>query len=98
MDFDKQRFFQGLLDAPPERPLLELPEHSEYLQTHVFDKLRAGETFDLKALDWDAFDLRHVTPENYPRQYERVHTGWLRGINSFLRKTPAASLNEKIYF
>lgn len=98
MEFDKQRFLQGFLEAPPEQPLLELPEHSEYLQTYVFDKLRAGGTFDLKTLDWGAFDLRHVTPQVYAQQYEQVHTGWLRGINHFLRKIPAASLNEKIFF
>lgn len=98
MEFDKSRFLQTLLDLPEEKPLLDPPEHSGYLQTHVFDKLKADETFDLTALDWDAFDLRHVSLEGCGRQYEWVHEGWLCGINSFLRKTPAESLREKRFF
>lgn len=98
MEFDKQRFLQALLEAPAEQPLLEAPEHSEYLQTHVFDKLSVGETFNLTELDWNAFGLRHVTPVNYARSYDRAHQGWLQGINAFLRKTPAASLNGKSFF
>lgn len=98
MEFEKQRFIQTLQAVPAEQPLLETSEHSEYLQTHVFDKLSAGETFDLTELDWNAFALRHVTPVNYDRSYERVHLGWLHGINAFLRKTPAACLNEKGFF
>lgn len=98
MEFDKSRFLQTLLDLPEEKPLLDLPEHSAYLQVHVFDKLLADGTFDLTALDWDAFDLRHVTPAGYIQQYERVHGGWLHGINFFLRKTPAAALREKSFF
>lgn len=98
MEFDKRRFVQALLDAPPERPLLETSEYSEYLQKEVFDRLAAGASLVWRTLDWDAFELRHVTPVNYDRPYERVHTGWLQGINSFLRKTPAASLHEKGFF
>jgi len=98
MEFDKLRFLQTLQDVPAEQPLLETPEHSEYLQTHVFDKLSAGGTFDLTELDWNAFELRHVTPVNYDRPYDRAHMGWLQGINAFLRKTPAASLNGKSFF
>lgn len=98
MEFDKRCFIQALQDVPAEQPLLETPEHSEYLQTHVFDRLSDKGTFNLTELDWNAFDLRHVTPVNYDRQYERVHQGWLQGINAFLRKTPAASLNEKGFF
>lgn len=98
MEFDKRRFIQTLLDAPAEQPLLETPERSDYLQREAFDKLTAGKTFDMTALKWDAFELRHVTPVNYDRQYERARLGWLLGINSFLRKTPAASLNGKSFF
>ena len=98
MEFDKQRFFQALLEAPAEQPLLETPERSEYLQTQVFDRLEAGETFSLMALDWNAFELRHVTPVNYDRLYDRAHQGWLLCINAFLRKAPAASLSEKSFF
>lgn len=64
----------------------------------VFDRLSDKGTFNLTELDWNAFDLRHVTPVNYDRSYERTHLGWLQGINAFLRKTPAASLNEKGFF
>lgn len=98
MEFDKQRFIHALLEAPIETSLLEPPEHSEYLQTQVFDKLAVDDRVDLQALDWDAFDLRHVTPEGYNQQYHRIHKGWLQGINHFLRKTPAASLAEKGFF
>lgn len=98
MEFDKQRFVRALLDAPEEAPLFEPPEHSDYLQREVFDKLAAGEKVDLTSLDWDAFDLRHVTPEGYAKQYEKPHKGWLQGINHFLRKVPAANSNEKGFF
>ncbi len=98
MEFDKQRFLCSLLEAPEEEPLLEPPEHSEYLQKQVFDKLAAGEAVDLKALDWNAFELRHVTPEDHGGRHERTHKDWLQGINYYLRKTPAASLPEKGFF
>ena len=98
MEFDKQRFVQALLDAPKEAPLLEPSEHSDYLQREVFDKLVAGEQVDLASLNWDAFDLRHVTPKGYTEQYEKPHKGWLQGINGFLHKVPAANSNEKGFF
>ena len=98
MEFDKRRFLQALLDAPEEKPFLEPPEHSEYLQKQVFDKLTAGEEFRWLDLDWDAFDLRHVTPARYAQMYERTHCGWLQGVNHLLHDVPAASLNEKCFF
>ena len=98
MEFDKRRFLQALLDAPEEKPFLEPPEHSEYLQKQVFDKLTAGEEFRWLDLDWDAFDLRHVTPEGYAQPYEQLHCGWLQGVNHLLRDIPAASLNGKRFF
>lgn len=98
MEFDKRRFIQALQDVPAEQPLLETPEHSEYLQTHIFDKLSAGETFNLTKLNWNAFELRHVTPKGYDDRYGYVHYGWLCGINAIFRKTPAANLSEKKFF
>lgn len=98
MEFDKQKFFRGLLEAPAEEPLLEPPEHSEYLQEQVFDKLVAGEEVDLTDLDWTAFELRHVTPERYSQRYEETHRDWLRGINWRLRKTPAVNVSQKQFF
>jgi len=98
MEFDKQKFFRNLLDAPAETPFLEPPEHSEYLQMQVFDKLAADEAVDLKALDWNAFALRHVTPEDYAKRYEVTHEGWLKGIVFQLRKSPAVSLSQKNFF
>lgn len=98
MEFDKQKFLQNLLDAPAEEPLLEPSEHSEYLQKQVFAKLAADEAVDLTSLDWDAFELRHVTPEGYARQHERIHGGWLQGINYYLQTAPAVPLTEKGFF
>ncbi len=98
MEFDKQKFFRNLLDAPAEEPFLEPPEHSEYLQKQMFDKLAAGEAVNLAALDWNAFELRHVTPEDYAKQYEETHKDWLEGVNWLLRKSPAVCLNQKVFF
>lgn len=98
MEFDKLRFLQTLQDVPVEQPLLETPEHSEYLQTHVFDKLSASQPLDLTELDWNAFELRHVMPADYVHQYNWTHQGWLRGINALLHKTPAENLKEKGFF
>ena len=98
MEFDKRRFLQALLDAPEEKPFLEPPEHSEYLQKQVFDKLIAGEPLKWLDLDWDAFDLRHVTLESYAHPYERLHCGWLQGVNHLLHDVPAARVNEKRFF
>ena len=98
MEFDKRRFFQTLLDAPPEQPLLETPEHSEYLQTHVFDKLSADMPLALTELDWNAFALQNVIPKDYHVQFGWMHQGWLCGVNGILRKVPAANLSEKKFF
>lgn len=98
MEFDRNRFLQALLDAPEEVPLLDPPEHSDYLQKQVFDKLEAGEGIRWPDLDWDAFDLRHVTPEGYAWRYGELHRSWLMGINEALRETPAACLREKGFF
>ncbi len=98
MEFDKQRFFQSLLDMPAEQPLLETPEHSDYLQKQVFDKLAADQPIDLTDLDWDAFELRHVIPNGLDTQHGRIHYGWLCGVNAILHNIPAANLSEKRFF
>lgn len=97
-EFDMEQFIRTLQAAPEHRNRAELAEHSEYLQTHVFDVLRAGEEVDLRKLDWDAFEMAHVTPAWHSAGQDKVLANWLKSINRYFRKTPALSDTRKRFF
>lgn len=97
-EFDKLRFLELLREAPERKELLEEPQHSEYLQTQVFDKLKANGVLDISTLDMGAVSLRDLVETGYPAMYENVFNGWSQGVNSFLKKTPAAHLKQRSFF
>ena len=65
MDFDFNMFNYVLHAVPANHIRPEAGEHSPYLQQALFDPLIQGKSIQLASLDWAAFDLRHVTLENY---------------------------------
>lgn len=97
-EFDKLRFLELLREAPERKQLLEKPQYSEYLQKQVFDKLREDGMIDLSALDMEAISLRDLIETGYPAMYENISGGWDQGINHFLKKTPAAHLEQRSFF
>ena len=71
--FDRNVFVKMLLSVPQKDDAALFPksERSPYIQKllEAFDK---EETIDLSIIDWDAFQIENVTPENYERVYHRV--------------------------
>ena len=97
-EFDVGKFVCLLQTLPERQRRDEPPEHSEYLQKNVFDILKAGKGVDLRKLDWDAFDLRHLALEWQCRSRRIVYAGWLEGINSYVHETPSCSENRRRFF
>lgn len=60
--------------------------HSEYLQKNIFDKLRAGNSIKLKDIEWDAFELCHVTPGSDQVHEKSRAKGWTMGFNHFVHE------------
>ena len=92
--FDRNVFVKMLLSVSQKDDAALFPksERSPYIQKllEAFDK---EETIDLSIIDWDAFQIENVTPENYERVYHRVFDGWIQGFISLLSESscfPAA--------
>ena len=68
LEFNKDRFLSLLCAAPKIEPVIEEPEHSEYVQS-LIDTFKKEGRLDLTEINFDAFDLCHVTPEGYTRMY-----------------------------
>ena len=96
--FDFDAFDALLRSVPAPVPLYDRPEHSEYLQREVFDKLSGGETVDLSLLDLDAFDFRHVAPESDPEHYQREMNSWQKGANRIFKLLPPMPRESRSFF
>lgn len=97
-EFDKNCFLRLLREAPEGVSLDIRAEHSEYLQKNVFDRLKTEGTFALDKLDWDAFQLCHVIPEDREELLARVKKDWVSGLHGFLRHFAAAPLTDRAFF
>lgn len=97
--FDRNVFVKMLLSVPQKDDAALFPksERSPYIQKllETFDK---EETIDLSIIDWDAFQIENVTPENYERVYHRVFDGWIQGFNHYCRKAPVFQRQERSFF
>lgn len=98
VQFDKDMFLDTLRYTAAPSKITISGVHSEYLQREVFDKLKRGESVDLMALDWNAFDMCHVTPQGYDERYESNNRSWLRGLNRHFRRAEAVSLLRRNFF
>lgn len=65
---------------------------------HSFRKSHKEETIDLSIIDWDAFQIENVTPENYEWVYHRVFDGWIQGFIHYCRKAPVFQRQERSFF
>lgn len=97
LEFNKERFLSLLCAAPEIEPVIEEAEHSEYVKSLV-DAFQKDGRLDLNQINFDAFDLCHVTPKGYSRIYDRVKDGWVKGVVHFCRKTPTAHLQKRAFF
>ena len=88
--FDRNVFVKMLLSVPQKDDAALFPksERSPYIQKllEAFDK---EETIDLSIIDWDAFQIENVTPENYE---------WIRGFIHYCRKAPVFQRQERSFF
>ncbi len=89
--FDRNVFVKMLLSVSQKDDAALFPksERSPYIQKllEAFDK---EETIDLSIIDWDAFQIENVTPENYERVYScpfsilcTLLRSWVRMEKSF---------------
>jgi len=97
-EFDVSQFCALLRAVPEARPIVEPPERSEYLQKQVFDVLKEKGRIDLRQLDWDAFDIKHVIFGQDAASLNSIPDGWLSGINRFLHNTPGAATDQRRFF
>lgn len=97
--FDQDIFIKMLLSVSQKDDAALFPksERSPYIQKllEAFDK---EETIDLSIIDWDAFQIENVTPENYERVYHRVFDGWIQGFIHYCRKAPVFQRQERSFF
>lgn len=97
--FDRNVFVKMLLSVPQKDDAALFPksERSPYIQKllEAFDK---EETIDLSIIDWDAFQIENVTPENYEWVYHRVFDGWIQGFIHYCRKAPVFQRQERSFF
>ena len=97
--FDQDAFVKMLLSVSQKDDAALFPksEHSPYIQKllEAFDK---EETIDLSIIDWDAFQIENVTPENYEWVYHRVFDGWIQGFIHYCRKAPVFQRHERSFF
>jgi len=85
-EFSRDAFFRQLRLLPAKQETIEPFEHSEYLQTQVFDKFKAGESFS------------HVTDQNLPAVYSEISGNWAKGFNRTMKRIlPAAHTNRKFF-
>lgn len=96
--FDNAVFQRLLREAQPKHFRIETGVYSEHLQKEVFDKLKQGETVDLKALDWDAIQFCHVTPEWYEQRYREAERAWAKGLCSLLWDAPNNTCGQRVFF
>lgn len=97
-EFDMRQFITLLQIAPEEKPMVEQPEHSEYLQKNIFDVLKKDSSVDLKHLDWSAFDMKDLRSSGHANWLNTTPSGWLHGINSFVHKTPGMAAGRRKFF
>lgn len=97
--FDQDIFIKMLLSVSQKDDAALFPksECSPYIQKllEAFDK---EETIDLSIIDWDAFQIENVTPENYEWVYHRVFDGWIQGFIHYCRKAPVFRRQERSFF
>lgn len=97
--FNQDAFIKMLLSVPQKDDAALFPksERSPYIQKllEAFDK---EETIDLSIIDWDAFQIENVTPENYECVYHRVFDGWIQGFIHYCRKAPVFQRQERSFF
>lgn len=97
-EFDMRQFISLLRIVPEEKPLVEMPAHSDYLQKNVFDVLKEDGSVDLKKLDWSAFDRKDLLSIGHANWLNTTPDGWLHGINSFVHKTPGMAAGRRKFF
>ena len=98
MDFDFNMFNYVLHAVPANHIRPEAGEHSPYLQQALFDPLIQGKSIQLASLDWAAFDLRHVTLENYQAFFLEGHKRFPAGIKADLRKLSPSMPEKRKFF
>jgi hypothetical protein len=98
LEFHPEIFTEFLHSVPEKIPYCETPQHSEYLQTEVFDRLRRGETIDLTKLDLNAFDLCHTAMAWSEDHYRGMEQGWQKGFNKMLKLIQASPREKRAFF
>lgn len=98
LEFHPEIFTELLHVVPEKIPYCETPQHSEYLQTEVFDRLRRGETIDLTKLDLNAFDLCNTAMAWSEDHYRSMERSWQKGFNKMLKLIQASPREKRAFF
>lgn len=98
LKFHPETFTEMLRTVPEAIPFCEKPQHSEYLQREVFDKLGEGKTIDLTKLDLNAFGMCHTAMSWSEDHYAGMETGWQKGFNKILKLIHASPREKRSFF
>lgn len=97
-EFDGARFRMGLRNAPDRNYLKLKSEKSDYVEEHIMVPIMAGNEVDLRKIDFNAFELCHVTPEYMTKIYETSASRWGQAMNRMLQSVPAQPMIRKAFF
>ncbi len=97
LEFDKDRFTALLRSAPEKETAIAESEYSPYVQ-ELIDIYKEDGSLDLSMIDWDAFELKHVTPSDHQAIHSHITDGWTKGFISFCRKVPSLRLQQRTFF
>lgn len=98
LEFSPETFTELLHAIPEAIPYCEEPQHSEYLQKEVFDKLGKGETVDLTRFDLNAFELCHTALSWSGDHYAGMERSWQKGFNKMLKLIQASAREKRAFF
>lgn len=97
LEFDKNRFAALLRSAPEKETAIAESEYSPYVQELIDIYKKTGQ-LDLSIIDWDTFELKHVTPPEYQAIHNHITDGWTKGFIHFCRKVPSLRLQQRTFF
>lgn len=97
-ELDGARFRKGLKEAPDRNYLRLDSQKSAYVEEHIIIPIMAGNEVDLREIDFNAFEMCHVTPEYMTKIYDTVSGRWGQTVNRMLQSVPAQPMIRKAFF
>ena len=97
--FSASQWLQALEDLPDSsQSTPPIPEHSSYLQEHVFDILKQGEPVDLSRLDWEQISLTNTVLKSSRSDHLWIQSSWIKALQNKLTKAAPTASQKRQFF